>query len=487
MAIQSFLRLDENLSLYEWHEARDKYGKSILSFIMLLQFILVPFHMLSTDYLDDTTRFSVISLSFRLGAVFLFFLTYIVVKKYHLHSDYYYGITFFINAMSDAYVSVYSSQENIITHMLGYGVVMIAYSVLMVLPPLLYNGIMLFSTIFLFSLQYLFSTSDFITVLENGGAFILFFIFICPILNLFRYESLRNSFLSLKVMNNLNQELQEKQEEITLQKENLEIANKQLNKKNRDITASITYAARLQKGILPSSEIIKNYFSDHFILYQPRNIVSGDFYWFAQTDDRIVFVVADCTGHGVPGALMSMIAHAALNKIFFEKKVYSPDTLFQIASDEIRQNLDQNTNKSSDGMDASAFTYFPKENKLTLATAKSSIFYVKNNDIIEIKGDNHSIGGYVGGENRNFTLHQLSVDQPLTIYMFSDGYHDQFGGSQNKKITKQGFRQILLDIHQKPMEDQKIYLQTFLKNWIEKGNEQQIDDILVIGLKINPL
>jgi len=491
--LRKLFRISSDLSQYTWEEARNKYGVSIMPFVMLLQFTLVPFHILTTDYLDESTQFSAISLSFRFGAVFLFILTYFFVKSFKIHSDYYYGITFFINAMSDAYVSIYSSESNIVTHMLGYGVVMIAYSILAPIPLVMYNLIMLVSTIYLFVLHYFFSDIDFRIFLENGGAFVLFFLAICPLFNMFRYRTFKNDFYSLKKMNELNnellqqqEELQQQQEEILTQKEALAIVNEQLDKKNRDMTASIMYASRLQKGILPPIENLKKYFSDSFILFQPRDIVSGDFYWFAEEDDTCMLVAADCTGHGVPGALMSMIAHSSLNKAFLEKQAYSPEILLQITSDEIIKSLDQYTNKTSDGMDVVACAYLPKENKLLFAAAKNSIFYIKNNELIEIKGDNCSVGGYEYGKNRDFTLHCLSVDEPITIYLSSDGYYDQFGGEKGKKIGRRKFREILVEIHQKPMEQQKKDLQLFFQKWVNEASEKQLDDVMVIGLRVEP-
>jgi serine phosphatase RsbU (regulator of sigma subunit) len=490
--LKKLFRISQDLSQYTWREARNKYGGDVMLFVLVTQSILVPFHILTTDYLDESTRFSIMSLAFRFGAVFLFILTYLFVKKFEVHSDFYYGITFFINAMSDAYVSVYSSEENIITHMLGYGLVMIAYCIL-IIPPKLYGSIMVFSTAFLFVLHYLVGTLDFRVVLENGGAFVLFFVVICPLLNMFRYGIFKNDFYSLRKMNELNnellqqqEELQQQQEEILTQKEALATVNEQLDKKNRDLTASITYASRLQRGILPATENLKKYFPDSFILFQPRDIVSGDFYWFAEKDDRCMLVAADCTGHGVPGALMSMIAHSSLNKAFFEYQAHSPDLLLKITSDEIVRNLDQNTNRTSDGMDAIACAYLPKENNLLFAAAKNSIFYVKNNEMQEIRGDNCSVGGYVYGENRDFTLHCLSIDEPVTIYLSSDGYYDQFGGERGKKIGRRKFQEILLEIHQRPMEEQKKYLQLFFQKWVNEASERQLDDVMVIGLRVEP-
>jgi len=287
-------------------------------------------------------------------------------------------------------------------------------------------------------------------------------------------------------INTQNEELQQQQEEIMAQRDALEVMNSELDKKNKDMTSSITYASRIQRGILPSVTNISNFFPEHFIFFQPRDIVSGDFYWFAEREDMCIFVAADCTGHGVPGALMSTIASSSLNKAFFEMKARSPEKLLEATSKEIIRALDQMNNKSSDGMDAVACAYFPKENKLLFACAKNPVFYVKNNEIIEIKGDNQPVGDYVYGEDRSFSLHEIHVTEPIMVYMFSDGFHDQFGGPKRKKLGRRKFQEILLGIHQKPVDVQHKFLHIYHEKWKNEAGEHQIDDVLVIGFRVKP-
>ncbi|MCS6794774.1 MAG: tetratricopeptide repeat protein [Raineya sp.] len=283
-----------------------------------------------------------------------------------------------------------------------------------------------------------------------------------------------------------NEELQQQQEEIRAQRDALDAVNKELDKKNKDLTSSIMYASRIQRGILPSSSNISKFIPKHFILFLPRDIVSGDFYWFAEAEDMCMIVAADCTGHGVPGALMSMIASASLNKAFFEYQARSPEKLLSAASNEIIKVLDQVHSQTNDGMDASACAYFPKENKLLFASAKNPIFYVKGGVMQEIKGDNQPVGDFNYGFDRKFTLHEVSITEPLTIYMFSDGYPDQFGGSKAKKLGRRKFQEILLEIYQKPMENQQKYLHIFHQKWKNEAGETQTDDILVIGFCVEP-
>ncbi len=488
---QNFLKLSNLKNFNNWRDARNEYGWNFLPFILFLQLTLIPFHIFSTDLLDESTKFSALSIGMRMGAVGIIILTYIVVRNFKLHTDYYYAFTYFVNAMSDAYVSIYSSEGNIVTHFLGFGVVLVAYAVLTALPPLIYNLVMFVSSFTLFGLLYLYSPIPFLSILSNGGAFILFFIVICPFLNIIRYYSLKNDFLSLQELQKLNQdvlntneELKQKQEEIATQRDAIEKLYHEISEKNKDITDSIHYAKRIQSKILPTEEIIKISFPEIFILHKPKDIVSGDFYWYNQTQNLGILLAGDCTGHGVPGALMSILAHTALNKVFTEKKCYLPNEILEQTSYEIIQILDQVQNKSSDGFDGSVIAYNKSEKKLILAAANNPILIIKDHEVQEIKSDAMPVGDYQFGENRKYTLHELNTHEPLTIYMFSDGYIDQFGGDKNRKFGKSNFQKLLLDIHQLPMIEQKNILNQHFEEWLNKGNEKQIDDVLVIGIKL---
>jgi serine phosphatase RsbU (regulator of sigma subunit) len=303
----------------------------------------------------------------------------------------------------------------------------------------------------------------------------------------FFYVSRKRKIAENERLQAKNEEILQQKEEIAAQREMLWTINRELGLKNASLTASMTYASRLQKSVLPAVGAIKQYFPEHFILFQPRDIVSGDFYWFAQTNERCMLVMGDCTGHGIPGALMSMIAYSALNKAFFEKHAHSPDELLKVTSQEIVQVLDQHHSKLSDGMDAVAMAYLPCDNRLMFAIANNSVFYIKNDQLVEVKGDKYPVGDYVYEEQRNYTLHELPVEQPISVYMSSDGYYDQFGGEHNRKITKRKFKELLLETHQTSMDYQKEHLEKFFKQWMQKGGENQTDDVLVIGLKIKPI
>ena len=283
-----------------------------------------------------------------------------------------------------------------------------------------------------------------------------------------------------------NEELHQQSEEIMAQRDAVELINRELDVKNTDLLSSITYASRIQKGIMPTPEKINAFFPENFVLFQPRNIVSGDFYWFAAREDFCMISASDCTGHGVPGALMSMIASSSLNKVFHEKKAYSPEKLLSGTSDEIMHALDQTTNQTSDGMDSVVCAYYPKENKVTYAGAKNPLFYVQDDAFFEVKGSKFPVGDVYYGENREFTLHEINVTSPITFYLLSDGFCDQFGGENKKKFGKRQFQELIMNIYKKPMEVQRKTLQITINKWMTEGNEKQIDDILVVAFQVNP-
>ncbi|MBN4051590.1 tetratricopeptide repeat protein [bacterium AH-315-M05] len=287
--------------------------------------------------------------------------------------------------------------------------------------------------------------------------------------------------------------------------------------KNKDITASIRYAQRIQRAILPPAEVIKKIFLEHFILYKPRDIVSGDFYFFAEVGKYKIVAAADCTGHGVPGAFMSMIGNDMLNTILNDKKI----TTSSMVLDELNKGIQHAVNIGigeediKDGMDIAVITISPPYNparagsanaqyNLQYAGAYNPLYIVRstnksplkggspdllgqrgvpahNYELTEIKADKQPIG-YGMGKDQPFTNHEIQLQKGDTIYIFSDGYQDQFGGEKNKKFMAKRFRELLLSIQDKSTEEQKEMLNKTIEEWM--GNREQIDDILVIGIKV---
>lgn len=260
----------------------------------------------------------------------------------------------------------------------------------------------------------------------------------------------------------------------------IEEQKKLIEEKNKDITDSINYAKRIQDALLPEQSSLTSIFSESFILFKPKDIVSGDFYWFTQHENKKIIVVADCTGHGVPGALMSMIGCNILNKIILDEGITQPDMILNRLNEEVRTALKQRENASEtrDGMDISIITITGTE--LQYAGAHRPLYLINNNELKEIKADKFSIGG-IQEEKRTFTNHVLTLQKNDLLYLSSDGFADQFGGESGKKLMTKNFKEKLLNLQNDPMQAQKMILDEWIENW--KGMREQVDDILVIGIK----
>ncbi|OJJ17061.1 hypothetical protein BKI52_30565 [marine bacterium AO1-C] len=284
-----------------------------------------------------------------------------------------------------------------------------------------------------------------------------------------------------------NEELTQYAEELTAQAETLKEANEEISRKNEDITASISYAERIQTAILPQVQRLKKNFPNSFVIFKPRDIVSGDFYYFNTLDQYQILAAVDCTGHGVPGAFMSLIGNDLLNHIISERKIWQPDLILNELHVQVRTALKQDKSDNRDGMDISLVVIDSASKTLHFASAKGSLIYFQDHHMQQIKGDKLPIGGEQRENKREFTAHQVDISQPTTFYLFSDGYADQFGGPQGKKFMVTQFRQLLAEMHQHPMPFQQKILEETLENWMQGGGQihRQLDDILVMGVQLS--
>ncbi len=304
--------------------------------------------------------------------------------------------------------------------------------------------------------------------------------------------SLENALL----YENLEEKVKKRTEDVVRAKEIIE-------KKNQDITASINYAKRIQEATLPQIEEIKKILPQSFVFFKPRDVVSGDFYWYAQLpprpiyqdqngdkqklligyeNEKTVITAVDCTGHGVPGAFMSMIGNDLLNEIVDLRGVTQPDIILKELHNGVVQALRQNETDNKDGMDLALCTIDTENKIVTFAGAKNPLIYIQNGEVHQIKGDKLPIGGVKIAETRNFQTHQISVTSPTTFYIFTDGYQDQFGGEDARKFMIKQLKELFLEIHQQDMQTQHEILSQTFKEWI--GDHRQIDDVLVIGFRI---
>lgn len=267
--------------------------------------------------------------------------------------------------------------------------------------------------------------------------------------------------------------LKEAEKEISAQRD-------QLAKKNTHILQSIDYAKKIQDAILPDLNEFRTTFSDLFVFYQPKDIVSGDLYWMKQIGDEILFSAIDCTGHGVPGAFMSIFAYNLLDVVITQFHETAPDKILIKLNQLLISSLDKNNQHIDDGMELVICNYNTKTKVLTASGCFSSLFFVRNNELTELKGDLNVMGDKMSFSH-NVTLHSVNIEPGDSVYLFTDGYADQKGGPSGKKFFYKPFRELIVANNEKSMEEQKNIFSATINKW--KENYEQIDDMCIFGIK----
>ncbi|MBI5540369.1 MAG: tetratricopeptide repeat protein [Bacteroidia bacterium] len=308
---------------------------------------------------------------------------------------------------------------------------------------------------------------------------VIILVFALIILRYYRQKRKINQILTIK-----NIEIEQQKEELLTQSEMLIETNTLLENRNLLITDSIRYAKQIQDAILPSEEFIKQYFQESFIFFKPKDIVSGDFYWFTTTEDYIFIAVVDCTGHGVPGAFMSMIGNTLLNQIIIQKGTYNPEKILTKLDEGVSYSLLNQGNKQhaqDDGMEISLCRIDKKNKELQIACTNQLAIVIKDNEFIEIENNIHSIGGSLS-KNKSYKTQKINYNTEALVYLFTDGFQDQFGGSYNNKYLSKQIKELIASNKNKTISEQKTIFETSLKEWM--GNNVQVDDITIVGIKI---
>ncbi len=295
--------------------------------------------------------------------------------------------------------------------------------------------------------------------------------------------------------------IEAQKQEVEQQKSVVEIAHQELEEKNKEITDSIQYAKRIQNAILPPLKVVKEYLSESFILYKPKDIVAGDFYWLETISSRhsaldaespneqiagqahndgsiVLFAAADCTGHGVPGAMVSVVCNNGLNRSVREYGLTDPAKILNKTREIVISEFEKSEDEVKDGMDIALCSL--EGTTLKYAGANNPLWIIRKGEIIETKADKQPIGKF--DELLPYTTHTFQLQKGDSIYIFSDGYVDQFGGEKGKKFKAAAFRTLLLSIQDKPMQEQQKVINTAFEDW--RGNLEQIDDVCIIGVKI---
>lgn len=255
-----------------------------------------------------------------------------------------------------------------------------------------------------------------------------------------------------------------------------------VEQKNLEITDSMNYAQRIQEAILPTNELMQSVFPRSFVLYQPKDIVAGDFYWLETYNNEVFFAVADCTGHGVPGAMVSVVCSNALSKAVLEEHISDPGKILHRTREVVIDKLSAGSLELQDGMDVSLLKWNPDTRKLSWAGANSPLWILRPGDevIEEIKGDKQPVGSYVS--MRAFTTHTVDISEGTHVYMTSDGYIDQFGGVKGKKLKSANMKKLITGLREQEMYDLGASLAEYLDQW--KGELDQVDDICVAGIQL---
>ncbi|HEY1038853.1 MAG TPA: tetratricopeptide repeat protein [Bacteroidia bacterium] len=285
---------------------------------------------------------------------------------------------------------------------------------------------------------------------------------------------------------------QKKKDNIFIQQQNKELEQKNtiiekqkhiLEEHQKEIVDSINYAKRIQYALLAGNSLLINNLPEHFVLYKPKDIVSGDFYWACPTPEGFIYITADCTGHGVPGAFMSLLNISKLSQTINEKKIYSPEKILNVVREEIITALNPigSTEESKDGMDAILCKLDVQKKKLQYAAANNSFYIIRNQEIIHCKADKMPVGK---GQNdyTSFTLYEVDLLEGDIIYTLTDGFVDQFGGPRGKKFKKKKLELLLMEVCNLPMQEQMTRIESALNDW--KGQLEQVDDVCLIGVKI---
>lgn len=282
----------------------------------------------------------------------------------------------------------------------------------------------------------------------------------------------------------LEEKVRQRTAEVVKQKEEIDQQKEQLEEYFIEVTDSIKYAQKIQEAILPPESYVRKLLPDSFIFYKPKDMVSGDFYWLGASEDEVYFAAVDCTGHGVPGAFMSIIGYNQLKQALITTNNGTPAEILDHLNIGVSETLHQKDENSTskDGMDVAICCLNHKTRELQYAGAFNPLYLLRDGEILQTKGDKFPIGSFLDGATPNFTNNKIQLEEGDILYIFSDGYADQFGGPRGKKMMYKKFRDTLIANHKKDLSVQKELLRDYLMDWM--GEEEQVDDIIVIGVKV---
>jgi len=413
---------------------------------------------------DEWFRFFI----FRISVSLVTLIALLLWKQFRFPSAYMIFVPYVLICIENAYMWSYMSVEDFRTHTLAYIAIYIGASMLIVWRyfwSILVVVISIIANVVFLSMN---SELTLDAIMTNGGILVGSVAVFSVLLLLARYRLTKKEIIA-------RLRLAESNEILNAQKVIIE-------ENHQNITDSIRYAEKIQHSILPRTENIRQHLPESFVLFKPKDIVSGDFYWYARIGEKSVIAAIDCTGHGVPGALMSMLGNSLLTRIVIDLGITEPAKILNELRIGVINSLKKNGSDSANGgMDMALCTIDHANKKLEFAGAFNPLWFIRGGELQSIRADRMPIGRYMHKTNEPFTNHVIDLEAGDTFYIFSDGFQDQFGGPNNRKFGAKSLKSLLLDIHQKPMESQQEILDDTLEKW--RGAEEQIDDVVLIGFR----
>jgi serine phosphatase RsbU (regulator of sigma subunit) len=400
---------------------------------------------------------------------------------------------------------IHNPEMLLLVYLITNAVCFIASAVQIFVKPPIVVGYALYIFIINLAVSYYgygWSVADYFLI--GGGVVILTMDAVFVGVVIVRYHSAKKNFLNSLA-------LQASYEQLAAQNQVIEEKSKIIQENNNNITASINYARRIQQAILPTQKRIQEGLPEHFVFFRPKDIVSGDFYWFGEiepqpiyrqqnltagqtasvlegfTSPKSIIAALDCTGHGVPGAFMSMLIHAYLNNIIHERNIHSPDQILAAVHEALLESLNPNETDTHDGMDAAICVYDSENQTLYFSGAKNPLFWVAlDGQLTEIPAGRFAVGGSQLDIQPKYDLHTLPITEPTMCYIFSDGFASQFGGSEGRKFMRKRLAQLLAQNAQLEVDTQRRHLEAAFDEWTAHGLYPQVDDVLVIGFRLKP-
>lgn len=492
-----------------WKEEYKRIGSIYARWGALLVIFLFPLSIIPEISIEKTNLAA--WYVFRLGPSAIMAIVFLLHQKYKFSHELLFEIIAFCLFTSAAYMV---QCNDWISYVISMGTVFITSAVLVILRPFYFIINFVAVIILQVVVNMIFCDMGVADYFLMKGVNILIVVGIaCFSIAAFRYYIMKNNFMHrvalqeahfelqernqslIKVQKDLrfkseqiteqNEELMMQKEEISTQRDAMQTQKEYIERQNRDIISSIRYAKRIQNAMLPSEDHVNKFFPESFIFFVPRDIISGDFCWVGEKHDKIILAVVDCTGHGVPGAFMSLVGQSNLNRIVIQEGIINPAEILNKLHKGIISSLKQDETDNQDGMDAGIIVIDKKAGKMEFAGAKNALICITNDQkIVEVKGDKMSVGGKESkAVNSQFTSHVLPIEKGSTYYLFSDGFSDQFGGPNDKKFMVPQFKKLLQSIAPKSMEDQKFSMRKKFEDW--KKNSPQTDDVLVLGFRLD--